>query len=544
MVVEEAEVRPDLTVLILSFNVCPYLRLALRTARAARRALDVEILVVDNASTDGSAEMVEGEFPDIRLIRSGKNVGFAAGNNLGLKVARGRHVLLMNPDVLVHPDAFEALVAYLDAHPEVGAAGGRIINPDGTSDPGARRGFPSPSAAFYRMVGLSYFFPQSKRFGRYNMRYLREDQETAAEALSGCFMCVRREVLEQVGGLDEQFFLYGEDLDWSYRMASAGWKLAYVPSAEIVHFKGKSTRSLPRHRQLYEFHRAMHIFVKKHIAPRRGWPVKAVIEAGILLSGIGVSLWRLVQAAFVPAVDFAALGAGLCLAILIRMRFGEWSPPGFSTRQWFLVGAVFAGSGVGGALVAGLHGPRRLDVRRAAIATVIGGTACIVAIFLIRSINFSRMVTGITWCLTAAITTSWRWLAQPHRGEGEGGWLVLGCGRRAESLFRALTPNRRDYRVIGVVRGRDDSHECAAVQGYPVIGDLDDLPLLLRTLKPSELIVAWERYQYSDLLSLARRGGRYPRRIRLVPDGLPTAAAASPEEWPLIDLDLHKRTWL
>lgn len=540
----EPNKRPDLTVLILSYNVRPYLTLALRTALAARCSLDVEYVVIDNGSTDASPDMVEREFPQVRLLRNEKNLGFSRGNNLGISIARGRYVLLLNPDVLVHPNAFEALVSHLDAHPEVGAAGGRIINPDGTSDPSARRSFPSPSAAFYRMVGLSYVFPRSRRFGRYNMRYLPDDEESEADALSGCFMCVRREVIETVGALDERFFMYGEDLDWSYRITSAGWKLSYVPSAEIVHFKGKSTESLSRVRQLYEFHRAMHIFVKKHIAPRRSWLVKTGIEAGILLRGIGVSLSRLAQVALVPSLDVVALATSLILALFLRTRLRGWGVPRFSAQEWVLVGAVFVLSGVVGGLVAGLYGQRRLEIRRAIVATVIAGATCIVAIFFIRSINFSRIVTGITWGLAGALGVAWRWLAQRRKPEPEGGWLVLGCGERAERLFKALTPNRRDYRIIGIVRGRDDPKERSSLEGYPVIGDIEDLPLLLRTLRPNELIVAWEQYQYSDLLSLARRGGRYPQRIRLVPDGLPATGQGSVDEWPLIDLTINKRTWL
>jgi FlaA1/EpsC-like NDP-sugar epimerase len=226
------------------------------------------------------------------------------------------------------------------------------------------------------------------------------------------------------------------------------------------------------------------------------------------------------------------------------MQWGGWYPPPFRPREWLSVAAVFVGSGVLGALAVGLRGSRRLDARRAVVAAVIGATACIMAIFFIRSINFSRVVTGITWLVAGSLAAAWRLAAMRARPEPEGGWLVLGCGQRAEHLFRTLTPNRRDYRIIGVVRGRGDPFGCTDVAGYPVIGEMDDLPLLLRSLKPNELIVAWEHYQYSDLLPLVRRGGRYPRRIRLVPEGLPAVGQIAPDEWPLIDLDLHKPTWL
>lgn len=541
---------PDLTVLILSYNVRPYLALALRTAEAACRPIDAEILVVDNASSDGSAEMVEQEFigrregdVPVRLIRSPRNLGFAAGNNLGLAAARGRHVLLLNPDVVVHPHALEALVRYLDAHPDVGAAGGRIINPDGTSDPGARRGFPSPLATFCHMVGLSYVFPRSSRFGRYNLSYLDDGHEQEVGAISGCFMCVRREVVDQVGALDEAFFMYGEDLDWSYRIRSAGWKIAYVPQAEIVHFKGESTRSLSRWRQLYEFHRAMHIFVRKHIAGKHRWPVVALIELGIALRGIGASVWRLTRIASVPLADLLLLALCLVAALSIR-TLHHWGIPPFSVRQWVLVGAVFAASGGAGAWLVGLYRGRRHEPLRALVATAIGAALCIVAIFFIRTINFSRIVTGLTWLFTGALAAGWRSLLSPRTAPLAGHGLVLGCGPRAASFLRMYAAGAGDYEIVGLIRGREDDAACTSLEGRPVIGELDDLPILLRRLRVDDLIVAWEHYRYSDLLALTRRGGRYPRRVRLVPDGLQQPdRAATPDDWPLIDLDIHRRRW-
>ncbi|OQB39862.1 MAG: N-acetylglucosaminyl-diphospho-decaprenol L-rhamnosyltransferase [Candidatus Latescibacteria bacterium ADurb.Bin168] len=541
---ENAQSAPslDLSVVILSYNVRAYLALAIRTALQATRSLAAEIIVVDNASQDGSADMVAADFPEVRLIRSDRNLGFSGGNNLGIRVARGRYVLLLNPDVIVHPRAFEALVAYLDAHPSAGAAGGRVVNPDGTTDRGARRGFPSPSAAFYRMVGLSFIFPKSRRFARYNMTYHDDGQECEVDAVSGCFMAVRREVVERIGLLDENFFMYGEDLDWSFRIRSAGWTIGYVPSAEIVHFRGESTRSIARLRQLYLFHRAMHVFVRKHIAPARIPLLVWLIEFGIVARGAAITVWRVLLAAVVPIVDVTVLTAGFVLALFARTQTG-WSIPPFSIQQWFTIWMVFVASGLLGAAATGLYVRNRLDLRRAAVAAATGAVASIIMIFLVRTINFSRIVTLVTWALGGGGMLLWRWLVSRVSQPPRAGWLVLGCGEKAQRFLSSLSFSEDRYHVLGVVRSEDDPIDCTAVAGFPVVGSASDLPILLRSLRVDDLIVAKEKYHYHELLDLVRRGGRYPGRVRIVADDeVPFGPATSPDN-RFMDLNLQKRTW-
>ena len=536
----------DLSVVILSYNVRDLLSLAIRTSLAASRDLAAEIIVVDNASPDGSADMVEETFPEVKLIRSDENLGFAGGNNLGLKTARGRHVMILNPDVVVHPRAFRSLVSYLDTHPETGAVGGRIINPDGTSDPGAKRGFPSPSAAFYRLVGLSYIFPRSRRFAGYNLTYMSPDEASdEVEALSGAFMCVRGEAFDEVGGLDDDYFMYGEDLDWCYRIRSAGWKIAYVPEAQIVHFRGQSTRTIPRLRQLYLFHQAMHIFVKKHIAPKSSGLFVAFMEAGIFARGLMVTAWRLAMAAVAPALDTAVVLASLVLAIALRTLTG-WTLPMFSLEEWSLVGLVFVLSSVAGTLLTGLHGRRIMETRRASMFILLGTMLSVTAIFFIRSINFSRIVTGLTWFIAGGGILGWRALARWKLHAPAARGIVLGCGEQARVFLRALGETDPSYTIVGLIRGDADDASCDSVEGYPVLGHADDLQILLRRMKIDDLILTWdERDQFSDVLAHIRTSRKYVSRVRFVAGPVSSAptdggiVAALPE----IELSLTKHRW-
>ena len=272
--------RPDVSIVIVSYNVRDLLRDCLASLQRELRRVKAEVFVVDNASSDRSADMVTKEYPWVRLIRSSRNRGYAAANNLALRRTRGRSVLLLNPDTRLCSGALVETVGYLDANPTIGALGPKLIRPDGSLDLACRRSFPSPSVAFFRLFGLARLFPRSRRFARYNLLHLDPDQAMDVDSVCGAFMLVRREVLERVGLLDESFRMYGEDLDWAYRIKEAGWRVRYHPSAVVVHHKGASSRQRAT-RSLLAFYHAMHVFYQKHYAPKRPAPFNALVHCAI-----------------------------------------------------------------------------------------------------------------------------------------------------------------------------------------------------------------------------------------------------------------------
>src|SRR5205807_3608843 len=213
----------DVSIIVLNYNTCEHLRACLEallsdsSSALAGGPLSVEVLVVDNASSDGSAEMVAAEFPWVRLIRSPRNGGFAFGNNQALTSCAGRDVLLLNPDTLMPRGGIAAMIDRLHAHPEAGVIGPKLLKPDGSMHLACRRSFPTPAVAFYRISGLSRLFPSSPRFGRYNLTYVDPDEAIEVDSVCGACLLVRRAVIERVGLLDERFFMYGEDVDWCLR---------------------------------------------------------------------------------------------------------------------------------------------------------------------------------------------------------------------------------------------------------------------------------------------------------------------------------------
>ena len=237
-------------------------------------------VVVDNASTDGSANAIQEAYPQAKVIRLDQNLGFGRANNAGLDATDSEFVLLLNPDVILNEGCVARLTEFLTAHPDAGAAGPRLERPDGRPDLAARRAFPSPLSAFFRLSGLSRLFPNSPRFNRYNLGKL--SPETAHEIDAGTAACllVRRTAIDQVGFFDPDYFMYGEDLDLCYRLKRGGWKIYFVPTATAVHIKGTSTRQATGP-MLYEFHRAMWIFHKKHYAGSLPGIVNGFIWLGI-----------------------------------------------------------------------------------------------------------------------------------------------------------------------------------------------------------------------------------------------------------------------
>ena len=303
---------PDLAIVIVNWNTRDLLRDCL-TSVYANRGVAFQVCVVDNASTDSSPEMVEREFPQTRLIRNLRNSGFAHANNLGLKtwglweqgelsVELGtpagsqssalnipRYALLLNSDTVTPPDALAQMVAFMDARPEAGAAGPKLVRPDGALDLACRRSFPTPEVSFYRFFGLSKLFPRSPRLGRYNLTYLDPDQLIEVDSVNGAFMLVRARAIEQAGLLDEAFFFGGEDLDWAFRIKAAGWKVYYNPSVVVQHVKRASFHKNPQ--AAFEFERALWLFYRKHYQATTPRLLNVLICAGLVLRG-GMRLAR------------------------------------------------------------------------------------------------------------------------------------------------------------------------------------------------------------------------------------------------------------
>ena len=293
----------DLGIVIVNYNVRDLLRDCLASVYDSRGELTFDVCVVDNDSHDGSAGMVADEFPQVRLVRA-ENNGYAAGNNLGLQEfgfgrdgsdpgaagasapesARPRFALLLNPDTILPPSALADMLQFMEEHPQAGVAGPRLVRADGSLDRACRRSFPTPQVAAYRFSGLGRLFPNSPRFGRYNLTYLSPDLTTEVDSVVGAFMLIRGEALAEVGLLDEQFFMYAEDLDLCYRIKQRDWQVWYNSGVTVLHYKGQSSRQRSKFANS-KFYETMRLFHDKHFKEQSPFLVNWLIYAGVGLLG-------------------------------------------------------------------------------------------------------------------------------------------------------------------------------------------------------------------------------------------------------------------
>lgn len=273
---------PDLSIVIVHYETPAELLTCLRSLADSVRAPQTEVFVVDNASSNFPRSEVEGIVPLVSVIQNDTNVGFARAANQALRHAQGRYLLLLNPDTIVAPDTLAAMVAYMDGHADVGCATPRLVLPDGRLDLACRRSFPTLSRAFFRLTWISRLLPNSRRFAQYNLTYLDESRETEIDSPCGAFMIVRREAQEAVGLLDERYFMYGEDLDWAFRIKQAGWRVMYAPVTTVEHVKRASSRR-SRPRTIRAFHDAMRIFYRSHYENRYPRPVAWLTYTAITL---------------------------------------------------------------------------------------------------------------------------------------------------------------------------------------------------------------------------------------------------------------------
>ena len=255
----------DLSVVIVNYNVVFFLEQCLNSVFAASKNLNVQIFVVDNNSVDGSINMLKENFSSVVLIENKENVGFSKANNQAIKRANSPYVLLLNPDTVIEEDTFDKCIDFMNSNTDCGGLGLRMLDGKGNFLPESKRGFPSPSVAFYKIFGLSYLFPKSQKFGRYHLGFLSEFEVNEVDVLSGAFMLLRTLTLEKVGLLDEQFFMYGEDIDLSYRIKLGGYKNYYFPETKIIHYKGESTKKSSVN-YVFVFYKAMILFAKKHFS--------------------------------------------------------------------------------------------------------------------------------------------------------------------------------------------------------------------------------------------------------------------------------------
>lgn len=308
-----------LSVVIVNYNVKYFLEQCLHSVLKAGIEIDMEIFVVDNNSVDGSVSMLKEKFPVVKIIANKDNKGFSTANNQAIKLSKGKYVLLLNPDTVVEQDTFKKVIEFMDEHPDAGGLGVKMLDGKGNFLPESKRGLPSPLVAFYKIFGLAKLFPKSKIFGKYHLSYLDKEKIHKVDILSGAFMLLRKETLNKTGFLDESFFMYGEDIDLSYRITKTGYNNYYFPETRIIHYKGESTKKSSVN-YVFTFYNAMVIFAKKHFSQKNAKLFSFLIHFAIYFRASLAILSRFLHKAFPPFCDAALLYFGI---LFIQSYWGK-----------------------------------------------------------------------------------------------------------------------------------------------------------------------------------------------------------------------------
>lgn len=375
-----------LSVIIVNYNVEYFLEQCLYSVEKAIKGIDADVFVVDNVSVDGSCAMVKAKFPWVKLIENKENVGFSIANNQAMRISTAEYSLLLNPDTVVQEDTFHQVIDFMDSHLDAGGLGVKMVDGKGKYLPESKRGLPTPWVAFSKMFGLSSVFPKSKKFNRYYLGNLSPNETHEIEILSGAFMMMRKTALDKVGLLDEAFFMYGEDIDLSWRIILGGYKNYYYPHTRIIHYKGESTKKGSLN-YVFVFYQAMIIFAKKHFSAQHANTFTFFINMAIYLRAAVAIVNRFIQSVWLPALDFSVVFLGLWFAkdyyaeytgIVYDFMLSRWAFAAY-TLIWML-SVLYSG---------GYDKPVRL--LRILSGTLIGtGIILVVYALMPESLRFSR----------------------------------------------------------------------------------------------------------------------------------------------------------
>jgi GT2 family glycosyltransferase len=498
---------PHLSVIIVNYNVKYFLEQALLSVRKASTNLEVEVFVVDNNSVDDSVQMVQEKFPEVRLIVNKQNVGFSVANNQAIRASSGKYVLLLNPDTVVEEDTFEKCIAFMNATPDAGGLGVKMIDGSGKFLPESKRGFPSPFVAFCKTTGLSRFFPKSKLFNRYHLGFLPENETNEVDILAGAFMLMRRSVLDEVGLLDETFFMYGEDIDLSYRIQKGGYKNYYFPETKIIHYKGESTKRGSLN-YVKTFYNAMIIFAKKHFEGRQARLFVLMLQLAIYLRAGLTLVSNLFKKVSLPLLDAILIFAGLFFLKDFWARYHFNDPDYYDASFLYFNAPLYIVIWLGSVYFSGGY-DEKSNIRRLGRGLLFG-TLLIAAVYGFLDLEYrpsrALILLGAVWAVLATFTL--RTLLHFIRfgnfqvgRERPKNYLIVGSLAESDRVRGLLAQAEVINSFIGTVAPTE------SFDGHLHLGGLYQLDEIVQIYKVHEIIFCSKDVRTQDIMQWMTRLG-------------------------------------
>lgn len=498
-----------LSIVIVNYNVEHFLEQCLHSVYTALEGIDGEVWVVDNNSVDGSLAMLERKFPQVKVIANKENVGFARANNQAIRLSQAEYVLLLNPDTIVEPDTFSKCLNFMDNTPDAGGLGVKMLNGNGEFLPESKRGLPVPSVAFYKIFGLSKLFPKSKKFGAYHLTYLSPDEIHSVDVLAGAFMLMRKSVLDQVGLLDEDYFMYGEDIDLSYRITQGGYKNYYFPETRIIHYKGESTKKSSVN-YVYVFYNAMRIFANKHFSQKNAKLFNWLITIAIWFRAGLALLSRFFKAILLPLIDFAAIYGGMyALSVywdinILSARNSSFPP---IYRKVFIPLYIL----IWIISMACCGGYKKPITAAKSNKGILIGTVIILLIYALlpETYRFSRAVTILGTMWTILVVNLIRYIMRRFNigstmfgGKDKRRIAVIGQGEEAARVAALVRIVNRKCDFIGIVRSDDSQEEMQAENNFQQLGQISQLQDIISIYHINEVVFCSKNISADNIISL------------------------------------------
>lgn len=481
----------DLSVIIVNYNVSLFLEQCILSVQKALQGIQAEIIVVDNKSIDDSCDMVRTQFKQVILIENNQNYGFAKANNIGINRARGRNVLLLNPDTIVHENCLKLCLQYLNSHENVGALGVKMIDGSGKILPESKRGFPTAWVSFCKMSGLYKLFPHSKFFNGYYLGHLSYDSNCEVDVLTGAFFMSPMKVLQKISGLDESFFMYGEDIDLSHRIKQEGYKLIYLSNAQIIHFKGESTKKSSIN-YWFSFYSAMMIFSKKH---QKNTSLLFLLKIAIFVKGILSFIKSVLKRTGLMLIDGLAIISGFYAIKYFWSNYFYKTPYHFQTISLWFNGLLYAFIWIACFFLLGVY-DKRFKKQDLVLASIIGFIINLGIYALIpEGLRSSRMVLGLTFILVLLYLTASRFIfnklklfsISSHKDLNR--ILILGSEEEKTQVFELIKSEENNFELAGII---------SADRSNTILTDRN----FIQFYNPSQVIACPSVYNSIDITSL------------------------------------------
>ncbi len=495
----------ELSIIVVNYNVKHFLEQCLQSVYVSAKHISSEVIVVDNNSVDGSVEMIKNNFPNTIIINNKKNVGFSKANNQAIKIAKGSIVLMLNPDTVIQEKTLKYVLNFINITNNVGAVGIKMVDGKGNFLPESKRSLPKPSTAFYKIFGLSRVFPNSKKFGKYHLNFLDKDKIHEIDVISGAFLMTKKSVLEEVGFLDERFFMYGEDIDLSYRIQKKGYINYYLPDHSIIHYKGESTKKTSVN-YIFTFYNAMILFVKKHYDKKDASILISIIKLAIMFRALISITKRLITKLTLPIIDAVTFFFGI---VLIK---NFWATNYFSNENYY--NDLFLKIGIpsyiffwmfGIYMKKGYNNPIKIS---RIIIGILSGTILLLIIYglLPENLRFSRalIIFGTFWAILSSIIT--RYLISSLK-------LDSFKIHNSKSKRIAIAANKTEFdRIIGIIKNNSfreniffQISKLADKTNNAKIGTLEQVEEILKIYKIDELIFSAKDYKSNEIISTMQK---------------------------------------